>query len=202
MFKNIRDYTCVIDKKSKPMKCLTYLLYLMFFINCSVLTGQTPFTCDGSFYVVYDDRLAELIVDWPNDTFWYEDFPNVIPETIDAIGYNPIDNFIYGMSLKDDLNLLYQIDATGTAFLIDTIFFDHDLWVDYIGAGTFSASGEYKVIINPKTSNDDPSGFGTIELLTGDINIELVQTVNTNSANVELSEHEKFNFNLTYTPLF
>ena len=171
------------------MKRFTPLLYsLLLFCNFSFLTAQTPFTCDGSFYIVHKNKLAELIIDWPNDTFLYNDFPNNIPETIDAIGYNPNDNFIYGMSLESDLNLLYQIDATGAAFLIDTVFFDHDIWVAGIGAGTFSAAGEYKILLNPRTSNDDPNGFGTINLDNGEIVIEILETVNQNSKNIEVPD--------------
>jgi gliding motility-associated-like protein len=140
-----------------------------FFILTHLLTlaissiAQTPFACDGRYFVTTENQLNEIIIDWEADTFFLAPFENDLPHPIDAIGYNPIDNFIYGIAKVANENLFYKIDATGKAFFIDTLQIDYSLWNRAIKGGAFTRNGQFVFSLISELSIDAPNGIAILD---------------------------------------
>ena len=144
-----------------PYKCTYYLhkrsglLLLLFPI---LLTGQQPFVCDGSFYL-------SLSIDREETTFFKvnigQDSLDIRFEalgeaysgaSLNAIGYNGVDNFIYGIN-KGTFEL-FKVDRTGKAFLVGKPQGDYDISKGHL-AGDVTLDGRYLVIV--ETFNVDES---------------------------------------------
>jgi gliding motility-associated-like protein len=113
----------VIVKNILYMKQL-YIVFL-FFLLIKTLSAQTPFVCDGAFYL-------SLGTGGTNTTFYEVTVDNVTGNvlfnslaaansgaSINGIGYRITDNFIYGVTSSS--GGLYRIDATGQSFFIQNL---------------------------------------------------------------------------------
>lgn len=101
-----------------------YTLFL-FLLSINTLSAQTPFVCDGAFYL-------SLGTGGTNTTFYEVTVDNVTGNilfnslaaansgaSINGIGYRITDNFIYGVTSNS--GGLYRIDATGQSFFIQNL---------------------------------------------------------------------------------
>ena len=99
----------------------TVLLFLCFFLP---VQGQTPFTCDGSFYQTIREGTQYKFYLTNPDPVGFTLISNLtaagLPGEINSIGFNPVDNFIYGINPEPPYRL-FRIDATGSFVSLGTI---------------------------------------------------------------------------------
>ncbi len=99
------------------MKYKILLLLAGFFILNS-LKAQTPFVCDGSFYLALSNggssQMYRVTIDNVTGNVLFNPLANNAGVGLNGIGYRITDNFIYGVNPNS--RDLYQIDANGQAF--------------------------------------------------------------------------------------
>jgi gliding motility-associated-like protein len=145
------------------MKLLRFFLYTFHITFAIQSIAQVPFVCDDRYFVTTENHLNELIIDWESDTFYIEPFLKELPHPIDAIGFNPVDNFIYGVARVGSENLFYKIDATGEAFFLDTLQIDYSQWNRAIKGGAFTRKGDFILSLISEESIDAPNGIVVID---------------------------------------
>ncbi len=137
--------------------------------------GQTPFTCQAGFYQVLSGQLTELDV----ATSTFANIGGVNPG-YNAIGYNVLDNLIYGLDPDDNLLL---IDATGTVTNLGAVAGLPVSGVPNYNAGDFDLAGNFYVMLG--------GSIGTIEVI--DV-VGLTSTTLTLSSSVNV-------FDLAFNPV-
>lgn len=87
-----------------------------------LLMAQTPFVCDGSFYLSLStsgtSQFYRVIRDPASGTITFSALPNGAGVNMNSIGYRVTDNLIYGTVGNDRL---YRVDATGVATFLANI---------------------------------------------------------------------------------
>lgn len=135
-------------------KPITYFLAMTFH---AALFAQTPFVCQGQYYMSFGQggstSIAEVIIDKDNGGASFDVLGN-LGITLNAIGYRPLDNLIYGV---DPVGFqLYRVDATPGATWLKTLPLTSGL--RYL-AGDVSPDGKYLVLVG----GDPPGAPNTID---------------------------------------
>lgn len=121
-------------------------LFLIFLGFQHLLFAQTPFICDGSFYLSLSNsgtsQFYRVIRDPASGTISFSPLPNNAGANINAIGYRVTDNLIYGISNNDRL---YRIDATGVGTYLDDISVIPNGNRTYVGEVT--PDGDFLVVL-------------------------------------------------------
>jgi hypothetical protein len=119
---------------------------------------QTPFTCDNTMYISSSikrgsgnpdgSKIWFHSIDTSTTPFSFNLIGNYYNKTYNAIGYNPKDNFIYGLYGRE----LLKIDSNGT---VDSLGNVQGLPSYQLYSGTFDKNGYYYV--GGKYNEDDPN---------------------------------------------
>lgn len=94
---------------------------LLSIISCTIF-AQEKFTCTNNsilYQVKGADITSQSFISFNNQNQSNDIINNNVPGSINAIGYNIEDDYIYGIELNT--NNLYRLDATGTKTFIATI---------------------------------------------------------------------------------
>ena len=148
------------------------IFFLFFSIN---LFGQTPFTCDGSFYISLSSggtsQVYAITIDPVTNNVLFNPLANVTNSSVNAIGYRITDNLIYGV--RPNTGDLYQIDATGNAILKTTLPFVTS--TNNTVAGDITPDGDTLIVIESPDRED--ASLRKIELSSGNYNITTVPLI-------------------------
>ncbi len=149
------------------MKKLITLIFLIFqLINWS--DAQTPFVCDGSFYLALGTGNGSTIyrVNIDNNTgnVLFNSLGNNTGLNINSIGYRITDNLIYGLHPSN--KSLYRIDATGQATIITTIT---GLLSQSFIAGDVTPDGDTLIVLGSVNGRDQT--MHKIELSSGNYTV-------------------------------
>lgn len=132
--------------------------FLLFLILCWILhllPAQTPFVCDGSFYLSLGNggtsQFYRVVRDPASGTVSFNALPNNAGFNINAIGYRVTDNFIYGVISNTDQ--LYRVDATGVATFIANISAIPNGSRTFVGEVT--PDGQYLVLLIKNSNGPD-----------------------------------------------
>lgn len=111
----------------------------------STATAQTPYTCDGTFYQIRNPsnpaNTADLYrINRSVAPYTTTQIGSNISAKLNALGYNPLDNFLY--AIQENTSNIYQISAAGAATLIGSV---SGLPARAYNSGTFDAQGNYYV---------------------------------------------------------
>ncbi len=132
-----------------------FILFLLGLLLSNLLPAQTPFVCDGSFYLSLSNggtsQFYRVIRDPASGTISFSSLPNSAGLTINAIGYRVTDNFIYGMDPNS--GELYRIDASGIATYLTDIAIIPNNARTYVGEVT--PDGQFLVLLI-KAGNGQP----------------------------------------------
>jgi hypothetical protein len=137
---------------------LLLLLTITLFANC--LHAQTSLSCDGKFYVSHANSISgndSTYID--NITFnhgstFQTSFSVLDTIGLNALGFNPVDGYIYGLRYPSPISEpeLIRVDATGTFFDLGQITGDYPAgsnpW-----SGCFDVSGNYYISNDPGNGN-------------------------------------------------
>ena len=100
-----------------------FYITIIFSFTISISFCQTPFVCDGSFYLSLANggnrQIYKVTIDNVTGNVLFNALPNNAGATVNAMGYRITDNFIYGVN--PSTSQLYRVDATGSATLITTL---------------------------------------------------------------------------------
>ena len=139
----------------KIYKTILICIGVLLKLNTQAQTGQ-PFTCNGEMYITfYSD------VGGNTDFFTISTAPltttpvGSILQNYNCIGYNPVDNFIYGIDPYS--HTLFRIDNTGSPENLGTLSLPNDIFV----AGDCAANGDYII-----TSAHESDYIVTVDLNT------------------------------------
>ena len=99
-----------MSKKEQLKFDVILLLCLGIFFISDRAKAQVPFDCTPAFYQSLGDSLSLL----DTETNTYIKIGGPFEDSIDAIGYNVLDNYIYGIGQGTLVNKLIRIDASGT----------------------------------------------------------------------------------------
>jgi gliding motility-associated-like protein len=149
--------------KLKRISLILFCFYLVFFAN-----AQEPFSCDGTVYFSENKKLFSLNFNWEQGVVNRTSFPgSLLFSEVGALGYNKMDNFIYGIAIENDLSILVKIDNNGDAHILDTLAIDHTEWIG--SAGDVTSEGElifYLVKPNLPLPGIASSAIGKINLIS------------------------------------
>ena len=148
-----------------------YLAIISLFLSMNLL-GQTPFTCDGSFYISLSSggtsQVYRINIDPVTNNILFNPLTNVTSASVNAIGYRITDNFIYGV--RPNTGELYQIDATGNGIVKTTLsFFTSG---NNIVAGDITPDGDTLIVVESINGND--VNLRKVELSSGNYNVTTV----------------------------
>ena len=94
------------------------IFFLLIFLGVIHLAAQTPFICNGDFYLSLNSsgtnsQFIRVVRDPQTSTVVFNTINSNTGAVVNAIGYRVTDNLIYGVN-PGSANL-YRIDATGQA---------------------------------------------------------------------------------------
>jgi gliding motility-associated-like protein/uncharacterized repeat protein (TIGR01451 family) len=120
----------------------SYLLSSLLILLSRITLAQT-FPCNGSLYIsLHDNQVPPAVIHQITVDGDVVDFNQVIEYdiTFNSVGYNPVDNFIYGK--KDWSNEIIRLKSDGT---YETVIVESSIsdWVS--GAGDVSKTGKYAI---------------------------------------------------------
>ena len=145
------------------------LSYLLVFFSISTLHGQVPFECNGNFFLsLSDNGQSQFFTVEINPTTGGVDFNSLGPTSnfrINAVGYRSTDNFIYGISPRDN-HFLYQVDATGQVVELGLL---NGLSTSPYFAGDVTPDGDFLCLLG-----DGGVAISTVNLSSG--NFETANT--------------------------
>lgn len=95
-------------------------LFLLFFSCLYQPIFSQPFRCDGRLILsaVTENTTTYNVIFAPFGAVFYSPFASFQGENFDAIGFNPIDNYIYGV--KENTNSIVRLRADGSHEVIGT----------------------------------------------------------------------------------
>lgn len=159
---------------------------LFYFLLFNIGFSQESFNCDGSSYLIVGDELYTLSYEENQGIIQLFELPLRSDDDfayLDAIGYRPTDDFIYGIGEHVTFQSLIRIDATGNVIILDTLQFSTlNFASDYLYVtGTVSPDGSHLVILEkPKIPENTPrSNLIKINLETFDV--KMIETSTTGS---------------------
>ncbi len=122
------------------------------------LQGQTPFSCEGQFYITLTNSsssgLSEVTIDPISQNVVFRTVRSNMQVQINAIGYRSTDNLIYGVHPIE--HYLYQVDRNGSVIQLDKL----NLNSDYVYfAGDITPDGQYLILIGA-TNTGAPGSNG------------------------------------------
>ena len=148
-----------------------YLLTISLFFTAN-LFSQTPFTCDGSFYLSLtssgSSQFYRVTIDPVTNNVVFSALANGAGANINAIGYRITDNLIYGVNPSS--GNLYQIDATGSSTLKTILPFVSGN--NNIVSGDVTPDGDTLVVVYSPGGSD--VSLQKIELSSGNYNYTTV----------------------------
>lgn len=99
-----------LAKRSLAIICLGIIIVCwgLFF---PIMAQAAPFTCDAGFYQVQNNQLRILN---PSDGTYSPIGSQFLSGNLNAIGYNKLDNYIYGIINQPTEAHLFRVDNTGT----------------------------------------------------------------------------------------
>jgi gliding motility-associated-like protein len=131
-----------------------FYFILSFVLSVLFLNGQTPFTCDGSFYLSLTNsgssQVYRVTIDPVTNNVQFSSLTNGTGTSINAIGYRITDNFIYGVD--PGLGNFYQIDASGSAVLKSALPFVTGS--SQVVAGDMTPDGDTMILVHSPNNQD------------------------------------------------
>ncbi len=148
---------------------LSFLLCLPFII----LLSQTPFSCDGSMFVVdYHGQVYRITFDRQADTVELSPLSKPTGFLIHSIAYNRKDNFIYGTAQSNGITYICRIDSSGEASLIKPIPYDTTTW-QFLSAADVTPDGSKIIFLTaPKGNITEPNLAITFDLGSGNYEMD------------------------------
>ena len=139
------------------------------------LTSQTPFICDGRFFMTQVIGTSTLLVEVDIDPMTQEVVFNeirTIPTVINGIGYRAEENLIYGVHPVE--HWLYRIDATGQIETLTRL--DLTLGNFYLGAD-ITPDGRFLVLVGSTDVDGIPldEEFAYVDLDDPDYGVNIVR---------------------------
>ncbi len=122
------------------------------------LQGQTPFSCEGQFYITLTNSsnsgLSEVTIDPISQNVVFRTVRSNMQVQINAIGYRSTDNLIYGVHPIE--HYLYQVDRNGSVIRLTEL----NLNSNYVYfAGDITPDGQYLILIGA-TNTGAPGSNG------------------------------------------
>ena len=115
------------------------------------LQGQTPFSCEGQFYITLTNSsnsgLSEVTIDPISQNVVFRTVRSNMQVQINAIGYRSTDNLIYGVHPIE--HYLYQVDRNGSVIQLTQLNLNNN-YVYF--AGDITPDGQYLILIGATNS--------------------------------------------------
>jgi hypothetical protein len=139
-------------------------LNLLLALSCIYLSpsinAQTPMACDGRFFVSHANSIFYLdstyvdLITFSHGATFQTPFGNSGTIGLNAIGFNPIDGFIYGLRYPLPITQpeLIRIDAAGNFFDLGAITGDYPIGNSAL-SGCFDIAGNYYTSDDPGPGN-------------------------------------------------
>ena len=151
---------------------------LLSIISCTIF-AQEKFTCTNNsilYQVKGADITSQSFISFNNQNQSNDIINNNVPGSINAIGYNIEDDYIYGIELNT--NNLYRLDATGTKTFIATI--------SGLPANTAYVTGDFDFDGNLYVTG------GSLNILVEWNNNAVIADLVTGTGNVSFNKSESF----------
>ncbi len=182
------------------MKLISISLTLscLFFVNS--IYAQEPFVCDGGVYFIESNsnKLSRLYFNWPGGQIFQTELSGFLgTQNVIALGYNPKDNFIYGVTLENDSYALIRIDNNGEAEFLIILDIDTSEWGAYAG-GEITKDGTFIFLISKQSfpvPNTPSAAIAKIDLNTPDFSLSLLPLES------QIGESPYSIFDLTFDPI-
>lgn len=174
------------------------LLFCIFFVDYCF--AQEPFACDGAVYFVESNsnKLSKLNFNWAGGQIFQTELSGFLgSQNVVALGYNPKDNFIYGVTLENDTYALIRIDNNGEAEFLTVLDIDTSEWGAYAG-GEITKNGIFIFLISKQSSpvpNIPSTAIAKIDLNTSDFSLNLLPLES------QIGENPYSIFDLAFDPI-
>ncbi len=98
----------------------TTLIIIFLSCLCQHVSGQ-PFRCDGRLILsaVTGNTTTYNVIFAPFGAVFYSPFASFLGESFNAVGFNPADNYIYGV--KENTNSIVRLRADGSHLVVGTV---------------------------------------------------------------------------------